>query len=60
MLLQKIDSATEDFLKKLKLHVLVGLVGGSDLVKIAEQMGGDDGKLITLISIRICYSMTVV
>ncbi|KAK7112075.1 phosphomannomutase 2-like [Littorina saxatilis] len=38
---QKIDKATEDFLKKLKTRVLVGLVGGSDLVKIAEQMGGD-------------------
>lgn len=23
----------------------IGLVGGSDLKKIAEQMGGEDGKL---------------
>ena len=46
LFLQKIDKTTEDFLKKLKSHVLVGLVGGSDLVKIAEQMGGDDGKLM--------------
>ncbi|XP_076442964.1 phosphomannomutase 2-like [Babylonia areolata] len=39
---QMIDATTEDFLMKLKERVLVGLVGGSDLVKIAEQMGGDD------------------
>ncbi|KAL8576703.1 Phosphomannomutase 1 [Nucella lapillus] len=39
---QKIDAATEDFMMKLKGRVLIGLVGGSDLVKIAEQMGGDD------------------
>jgi len=32
-----------EFLQQLKTKVKVGLVGGSDLVKIAEQMGGDDG-----------------
>lgn len=52
--LQKIDKATEDFLQKLKSRVLVGLVGGSDLVKIAEQMGGDDGKLIILLEHAKC------
>ena len=34
----------ENFLQELKSKVKVALVGGSDLVKIAEQMGGDDGK----------------
>ena len=32
----------EDFIEKLKKKVTVGLVGGSDLVKILEQLGGDD------------------
>lgn len=31
----------EECLKKLKTKVVVGLVGGSDAVKISEQMGGD-------------------
>ncbi|PVD38507.1 hypothetical protein C0Q70_01122 [Pomacea canaliculata] len=39
---QKIAPATENFLEKLKERVLVALVGGSDIGKIAEQMGGDD------------------
>ena len=30
----------EDFLEKVKSKVVVALVGGSDLVKIDEQMGG--------------------
>ena len=32
----------EDFIEKLKKKVTVGLVGGSDLAKILEQLGGDD------------------
>ena len=37
----------EDFmLKKVKAKATVGLVGGSDLKKIAEQMGGMDGRII--------------
>ncbi|KAK3089357.1 hypothetical protein FSP39_002990 [Pinctada imbricata] len=35
----------EDFLKRLRSKVTVALVGGSDLVKIAEQMGGHDGLM---------------
>ena len=31
----------EEFLERLKGKVTVGLVGGSDLVKILEQLGGD-------------------
>lgn len=31
----------EEFMEKLKKKVTVGLVGGSDLVKILEQLGGD-------------------
>lgn len=35
----------EDFLlKKVKRKTTICLVGGSDLKKIAEQMGGMDGK----------------
>lgn len=33
-----------DFLIKLKQKCIVGLVGGSDLSKIAEQMGRDGKK----------------
>jgi hypothetical protein len=33
-------------LTKVKPVATIGLVGGSDLKKIAEQMGGADGKLI--------------
>jgi hypothetical protein len=33
----------EEFLEKLKSKVTVGLVGGSDLPKILEQLGGDNG-----------------
>ncbi|XP_066292203.1 phosphomannomutase 2-like [Branchiostoma lanceolatum] len=39
---QQITPAMEEFLMKLKEKVVVGLVGGSDFVKIAEQMKGDD------------------
>ncbi|XP_077979737.1 phosphomannomutase 2-like [Glandiceps talaboti] len=34
-----------DFMMKLKEKVVVGLVGGSDFVKIAEQMGGSERML---------------
>jgi hypothetical protein len=36
---QKITPEMTKFLEKLKERVPVALVGGSDLVKIAEQMG---------------------
>nr|CAG4641956.1 EOG090X0BFR [Eurycercus lamellatus] len=40
---QRILATTEEFLlKKVKPRVTIGLVGGSDLKKIAEQMGGMD------------------
>lgn len=32
-----------EFMEKLKQKVTVGIVGGSDLVKILEQLGGNDG-----------------
>ena len=38
---QRIKPDMEQFLDKLKEKVTVGLVGGSDLVKILEQLGGD-------------------
>ncbi|XP_052769310.1 uncharacterized protein LOC128209345 [Mya arenaria] len=37
-----IEPVMAQFLQELRKKVKVGLVGGSDLVKIAEQMGGDD------------------
>lgn len=33
------------FLQELKKKSLVGLVGGSDIVKIAEQIGGTEGRI---------------
>ncbi|KAI8492605.1 Phosphomannomutase 1 [Branchiostoma belcheri] len=39
---QRITDSMEDFLMQLKEKVVVGLVGGSDFVKIAEQMKGED------------------
>ncbi|XP_077865212.1 phosphomannomutase 1-like [Saccoglossus kowalevskii] len=39
---QKIIAGMGDFLQDLKKKVVVGLVGGSDFAKIAEQMGGGD------------------
>ena len=37
---QNIDKDMEEFLKDLQEKVSIGLVGGSDIEKIAEQMGG--------------------
>ena len=39
----------EEFMEKLKQKVTVGLVGGSDLAKILEQLGGETGSFIYLI-----------
>ncbi|XP_012937793.1 uncharacterized protein LOC101864387 [Aplysia californica] len=39
---QKVTAEVREFLSQLKEKVLIGVVGGSDLVKIAEQMGGND------------------
>lgn len=39
---QRITTDMEDFIERLKKRVTVGLVGGSDLAKILEQLGGDD------------------
>lgn len=33
----------EEFMDRLKQKVTVGLVGGSDLAKILEQLGGQNG-----------------
>lgn len=37
---QKVTGDMEEFIEKLKSRVSVGLVGGSDMEKIVEQMGG--------------------
>lgn len=42
--LQKIDPEVAAFLQKLRTRVQIGVVGGSDYSKIAEQLGeGDEG-----------------
>lgn len=41
---QRVEPDMENFLQKLRSKVKVALVGGSDLVKIKEQMGEDDGN----------------
>ena len=33
----------KEFLQKLRKRVVIGIVGGSDMVKQVEQMGGEDG-----------------
>ena len=53
-LLQRVTEEMENFLQELKSKVKVALVGGSDLVKIAEQMGGDDGKINSDFQKRVC------
>lgn len=42
---QRINAEMEYFMDNLKRHVTVGLVGGSDLDKIAEQMAGSDPQV---------------
>ena len=41
--LQVISDVMKEFMTRLRERYIVGLVGGSDLVKVQEQMGGDDG-----------------
>lgn len=41
--LQKIDPEVAAFLQKLRSRVQIGVVGGSDYSKIAEQLGEGDG-----------------
>jgi len=40
----------DEHLQKLRTKCLVGLVGGSDIVKIAEQIGGTQGEIFIFIS----------
>jgi hypothetical protein len=39
----------DEYLQQLRKKCLVGLVGGSDIVKIAEQIGGTKGYYTNLI-----------
>lgn len=49
-----IAKSTKECLEKLKEEVYVGLVGGSDLGKIAEQMGGlETAKGLIFCSLRM-------
>jgi phosphomannomutase len=43
---KRIEPIMEEFMEKLKQKVTVGLVGGSDLPKILEQLGGETGCFI--------------
>lgn len=44
-LLQKIEPQLDEFFQTLRRKVKIGIVGGSDYSKIAEQLGeGDDGE----------------
>ena len=50
----------KEFLAKLKEKVVVAIVGGSDLVKIKEQMGGDSCKLLDKILISLWGKLTYI
>ena len=41
---QVITSEMKEFVLHLKEKAVIGIVGGSDLVKMEEQMGGDGGE----------------
>lgn len=44
-ILQKIDPTLDEFFQSLRRKVKIGIVGGSDYSKIAEQLGeGDEGE----------------
>lgn len=45
----------KEFLRRLRTRVRVGVVGGSDLVKILEQLG-DDGELVDRSQIHLMGS----
>lgn len=43
--MQKIDPRLDEFFQNLRRKVKIGIVGGSDYSKIAEQLGdGDEGE----------------
>ena len=50
----------DNFLQELKKKVLVGLVGGSDFVKIAEQMGNHDDRKFKDFSLFSVHEIDVV
>lgn len=53
--LQKIDPQLDEFFQALRRKVKIGIVGGSDYSKIAEQLGeGDDGEHTFLLSKHVC------
>uniref|UniRef100_A0A673ZWG4 Phosphomannomutase n=1 Tax=Salmo trutta TaxID=8032 RepID=A0A673ZWG4_SALTR len=39
---QRVTPGMEDFLQRLRRRVRVGVVGGSDFIKIKEQLGDDE------------------
>ena len=49
---QVITPEMKEFLLRLKEKVVIGIVGGSDLVKMEEQMGGDGGEAVSREGVR--------
>lgn len=47
----------DTYLQELRKKCLIGLVGGSDITKIAEQIGGIQGKIF--ISIKAIFDFLV-
>lgn len=54
--LQKIDQQLDEFLQTLRRKVKIGIVGGSDYSKIAEQLGDDGEHSFTCIT---CFCISV-
>lgn len=54
---QRITQEVEDCLQKLNQKVVVGLVGGSDLCKISEQMdlNGQNGKCPATLGVTLVF-----
>lgn len=52
--MQKIDPQLDEFYQTLRQKVKIGIVGGSDYSKIAEQLGDDGEQRIPVFTNRIC------
>lgn len=67
---QRVTPEMKAFLEKLRTRVRVGVVGGSDLSKIKEQLGDDGeeeeelsgvrGEGLAILSLTFCFSVSVI
>lgn len=59
LIVQKIEPQLDKFFQTLRRKVKIGIVGGSDYSKIAEQLGeGDDGKWFSFsLSLSLSFSV---